>query len=186
MNEVLSIDTRIPLQDSEIENYTNYFFEVLEQREAGQLPDKKGSINNTRDFILAKMNYNGISSVDERLKGSRFNFNHQEEYMKQKYSNYQQYDNDCFSNQMNYDNGFGCMQQVPQTSYSMNVFSELSHYQNQFNQESDVLRNDHSQQYFQNRKMDNTMDTFMTMDQDNGNVPMVEFEDVMMQTTYAI
>ena len=64
---------------------------MLEQRETGQIPSiKKGSIN-TRDFILSKMNSNGISSIDEKMKGSRFNFGQNQNQEEQKISSYQTY-----------------------------------------------------------------------------------------------
>ena len=75
MNEVLNIDSRKQLTDQELANYSDYFFDVLEQREStSQLPLKKESYKTTRDFIFANMKNNGISSVDEKLKVSRFNF----------------------------------------------------------------------------------------------------------------
>jgi len=75
MNEVLSIDPRTRLTDQELANYTDYFFDVLEKRESNvQLPLKKESYKTTRDFIFANMMNNGMSSIDEKLKVSRFNF----------------------------------------------------------------------------------------------------------------
>lgn len=43
------------------------------------------------------MNYNGINSIDEKMKGSRFNFGQNQFQEEQKISNYQSYsklDND--------------------------------------------------------------------------------------------
>jgi hypothetical protein len=75
INEVLNIDPRMKLTDQDIANYHDYFFDVLEQRESnGQLPLKKESYKTTRDFTFANMMKNGMSSIDEKLKVSRFNF----------------------------------------------------------------------------------------------------------------
>ena len=80
INEVLNIDPRTKLTDQELANYHDYFFDVLEQRESNaQMALKKESYKTTRDFIFANMMNNGMSSMDEKLKVSRFNFQNNEE-----------------------------------------------------------------------------------------------------------
>jgi hypothetical protein len=75
MNEVLSIDNRTKMTDAEIANYTDYFFEVLEQRETGQTNTKSlGSFKTNSDFVSANIGRNGFTSIDERLNGNRFKF----------------------------------------------------------------------------------------------------------------
>lgn len=74
MNQVLSIDNTRKLTDAELANYEEYFFEQLEQREAGQSNPKLGSFKTNNDFVHANLQHNGLNSIDERLKGSRFNF----------------------------------------------------------------------------------------------------------------
>ena len=80
MNEVLSIDPRTRLTDQELANYTDYFFDVLEKRESNiQMPLKKESYKTTRDFLYDTMMNNGMSTIEEKLKISRFNFQNNEE-----------------------------------------------------------------------------------------------------------
>lgn len=55
MNEVLNIDARNKLTDAEIANYNDYFFEVLEQRDAGSSHPKKESFKNSNDYIYSNL-----------------------------------------------------------------------------------------------------------------------------------
>lgn len=69
---MLNIDNRIKMSDEEITN-DHDFFQAMIDRETDP-KSKKESFKTTRDFITANLQYNGLSSLDERLKGRRFNF----------------------------------------------------------------------------------------------------------------
>ena len=73
LNEALNIDNRIKINDYEIQNDTDYFLQAFNDRDADK-SYKKGSFQTTRDFVQANLKNNGLSSIDERLQGSRFNF----------------------------------------------------------------------------------------------------------------
>ena len=75
MEEVLDVDNHVKLTDAEIADYSNYFFEELEKRDAGQSTQiKKESFKTNSDFVQANLYHNGLNNLGGRLNGSRFNF----------------------------------------------------------------------------------------------------------------
>lgn len=102
MNEALNIDHRQKMNDAEIANDDYDLFTELDRRQSKSYPNKE-SFKTTRDYVQAKLMNNGQQSIDERLNGSRFNFQYANGNLKEDFMKKQHHDQVEFMNQMTMD-----------------------------------------------------------------------------------